>query len=291
MRTIVIVGVLLVTGSFSSYAQYSFYNKPRFEKWIYAGGGHFFGDIGGKQTNGITIAGNEGFDLTNLGLAAGTGIRFNAKRWFAVRTGLGYSRFSQSDAGAFRRSQQLRNLSFQTDVFEASAMAEFRVANFGIKTKKRKSFWEYYVFGGVGAFYYNPKAHYGDKLVALRPLTTEGQGLKPGTKKYSVVAGSFPVGGGLRLGTGFNSSFFVEVSYHITTTDYIDDVSGSYYSYNELLFRRGEVSADMSYRGDSEIYPQGRTRGNPYNKDSFVVFKLGYSTSLKSRKLTRFHGR
>ena len=270
-------------------AQYSFYNKPKFEKWFYLGGGHFFGDLGGAQKNGTTLGGS--FDLANIRPAAGLGLRYNAKRWVAFRGGLGYAFFSQSDANAAAASQNSRNLSFQTDVVEASGVVELRVATFGLKTKKRKSYWEYYVFGGVGAFYYNPKARHESGLVQLRPLGTEGQGLKPGTTKYSPVAASFPIGGGLRLGTGFNSSFFVEMGYRITTTDYIDDVSANYYTYNDLLSNRGQVAVDMSYRGSDAEYPNGRTRGNPFNKDSFLIINLGFSTSLKGRRLTRFHGR
>ncbi len=282
---------LFIIGTSPCMAQYSFYNKPKIEKWFYGGGGHFFGDLGGKQADGVTIGGYDEIDFTNFRPAFGAGIRYNATRWFALRVGLNYTHVNQSDAKSFNKSQNHRNLSFKTDIIEASVLTELKVASFSIKTKKRKSFWEYYVFGGVGGFYFNPKAEYGGKMVALRPLTTEGQGLKTGLKKYGSVATCFPVGGGIRLGTGFNSSIFLEVGYRVTTTDYIDDVSGSYYNYDDLLLVRGKTSADMSYRGDQDTYPTGRTRGNPYNKDSYLIVNIGFSTSLKSRRLIRFHGR
>ncbi|MFT5511680.1 MAG: hypothetical protein ACI8SE_000073 [Bacteroidia bacterium] len=125
----------------------------------------------------------------------------------------------------------------------------------------------------------------------LRPLTTEGQGLKPGTKPYSEIALSIPVGGGLRYGYGFGRSFFIERGYRVTNTDYIDDVSTSYYSREELLINRGKASSAMSYRGEDPTYPEGRNRGNRFNKDSFLLINFGISAPLKSRKPTRFHGR
>lgn len=288
-----VITLCLLVGVFSipSKAQYSFYNKPQIEKWVYAGGAHFFGDLGGAQVNGLTIAGSEDLDFTNFKPAVGAGIRVNLKRWFALRGGIGYAFLKQSDANSVNASQNRRNLSFQTHTWEFTALTELRVVSFQIKTQKRKSYWEYYVFGGAGGVYYNPKAMYNEKLVALRPLTTEGQGLKPGTKKYSAVAGCFPIGGGLRLGTKQQSSFFIEMGYRITTSDYIDDVSDKYYKHEELLLKRGKTSAEMSYRGESSEYPTGRTRGNPFNKDSFLIINIGFSTSLNSGKTIRFHGR
>lgn len=262
-------------------AQYSFYNKPAWEKWIGFGGNHFFGDVGGKQLNGTTLGGYDEIDLKNIKPTFSVGVRYNAKQWLAFRGGLTYARFEQSDANAFSTSQQARNLSFQSNLWELGAVAEFKVASFSIKTKRRKSFWEYYVFGGVGAFYYNPKTEYEGRLVALRELSTEGQGIKSGTKKYSVLAGSVPIGGGLRLGIGPSKSVYVELAYRATTTDYIDDVSGTYYSYEKIFAQKGKVAADLSYRGDAATYPAGRTRGNPTNKDSYLLVNVGFSMALR----------
>lgn len=291
MKKLLLISTLVGIGCFSAIAQYDFYNKPVLEKWYTLGVNHFYGDLGGKQLNGTTIGGYDDFDLSNLQAFAGIGLRYNAKRWLAFRVGGYYTRFKQSDANSFSPYIRRRNLSFQTNVLTLEALTEFKVAKFGIHTKKRKSHWEYYVFGGVGGLYYNPKASYEGKHIALRPLSTEGQGIKPNTKEYSPITMSIPVGGGLRFGTGFNSSWFIELGYRITTSDYIDDVSGNYYRYEELLLKRGIASAEMSYRGEDDVYPTGRIRGNPFNKDSFLVINIGFTSALKRRSPVRFHGR
>ena len=272
------------------FGQYDFHNKPGIEKFGHIGGSYFFGDIGGRQKNSILLMGYEDLDLSATKPTLGVGLRKNFNKYVAARTGLSYAFLSQSDANSYSTGRRPRNLSFRTHIFEASTMLELRVAKFSINTQNRKSNWEYYVFGGLGGFYYNPKAKYKNQYVSLRPLTTEGQGLKPNTKPYSVVDITFPVGGGLRYGFGFGSSFYAEMGYRVTNTDYIDDVSTSYYSREELLINRGKVSAAMSYKGDDPVYPAGRDRGNKFNKDHYLLINFGISTPLKSRKPTRFHG-
>lgn len=286
IATLVLLGVTTVCS-----AQYDFHNKPKIEKFAQIGGSFFFGDIGGRQQNSLLILGYEELDFSATKPSASVGLRRNFNKYIAVRSSVNYAFLAQSDAKSYSTGRQPRNLSFRTHILEASIASEFRIAKFNINTKRHKSSWEYYVFGGVGGFYFNPKAKYNDRYVALRSLTTEGQGLKPNTKPYSEIAVAFPVGGGLRYGYGFGSSFFCELGYRVTNTDYIDDVSTSYYSREELLINRGKISAAMSYRGSEPVYPAGRDRGNRFNKDSYLLIQFGFSTPLKSRKPTRFHGR
>lgn len=238
----------------------------------------------------MLLFGYEELDFSATKPSFGLGLRHNFNKYVAVRGGLTYAFIQQSDAKSYSSGRTPRNLSFRTHIYEASLATEFRIAKFKLNTKRKKSHWEYYVFGGFGGFYFNPKTKYKNRYVALRPLTTEGQGLKPNTKAYSEVALAFPVGGGLRVGYGFGSSFFCEIGYRVTNTDYIDDVSTSYYSREELLNNRGKASAELSYRGSDPVYPVGRDRGNRFNKDSYLLINIGFSTPLKSRKLTRFHG-
>jgi hypothetical protein len=261
------------------------------EKFYQIGGSFFFGDISGRQKNSLVLFGYEDFDLSATKPSFGAGIRYNFHRYFAVRTTVNYAFLSQSDAKAYSTSRHSRNLSFRTHLFELAVVSEVRVAKCNINSGHSKSSWEYYVFAGIGGFYFNPKAQYKGQYVALRPLTTEGPGLSPNTKPYNTFALALPVGGGLRLGYGLGSSFFIELGYRVTNTDYIDDVSTSYYPQEELLNKRGKASAALSYRGTDPLYPDGRDRGNRFNNDSYFIINLGFTTSLKSLKPTRFYGR
>jgi hypothetical protein len=288
-RIIVLLGFLLLGQA--SYAQYDLFNKPQTERFIQIGGGYFFGDIGGRQKNSLLILGYEGVDFASTKPSFGFGLKHNFTQYFALRGSVNYMYLQESDAKSYSSGRHSRNLSFRTNIYEATVVTEFRIVNFNINTKSRKSSWEYYLFGGVGGFYFNPKAKYKGKNVALRPLTTEGQGLLPGTKPYADFALALPIGGGLRYGYGYSSSFYLEIGYRVTNTDYIDDVSTSYYSREELLINRGRVSAAMSYTGTDPGYPAGRDRGNRFNNDSYLTVNIGFCTPLRSRKLIRFNGR
>ena len=272
------------------FTQNDFYNKPKYERFVSAGPAYFFGDIGGPTKNPIYFMGYSELDFKNSRPSLTFGIKRNLNKVFALRGSFGYTYLHQSDANSNRNGIHVRNLSFFTNVYEATIMPEIRVAKFSLNTRRKKSHWEYYIFGGTGLFYFNPKTRYKGTVVELQPLATEGQGLIPGTKKYSRLEACFPVGGGLRMGVGFTSSIFAELGYRVTFTDYIDDVSTSYVDYESLVAQNGSLAGELAYRGDG-TYPQGRNRGNKFNDDHYLFFNIGFSTSLKSIRLTRFHGR
>jgi hypothetical protein len=85
-----------------------------------------------------------------------------------------------------------------------------------------------YGFLGVGGFYYNPKSIRAGVWHSLRPLRTEGQGIKPGTKEYSKISICVPMGMGLKYAVNRRWNIGLEYGLRLTFTDYIDDVSTVY---------------------------------------------------------------
>lgn len=288
MRLLHAIGLVIICGftSLTTYGQNNFKRKKPFDFSISGGTSHFFGDLGGRQKNAMVLFGYDDLDLSSSKPSLTCGLRFNVKDWLAFDAGLSYLYLAQRDENSFDPDIQIRNLSFKTNVLELATTVQLRVFRFDIKNKHKTSSWEYYVFGGVGTFYYNPKTEYEGKNIALRPLSTEGQGLRPNTKEYSPMAVSIPFGAGLRLGVKQRSSFFLQIGYRLTTTDYLDDVSTTYYNENELLLNRGKTAVEVSYRGDKEVYPEGSNRGNPEYKDSFLTIQFGYSFPVFTK---RFH--
>ncbi len=283
-----ILAAMLVSSN--AMGQYSFSRKPSIEKFFHVGGAYFFGDLGGRNRNSVLIMGYEEIDIVKTKPNLGFGLRRNFNKYISIRGNFNYAQLQENDALSVSKGRRNRNLEFRTNIYELTITPEIRVARFDIDTKRRRSTWEYYVFGGVGAFYHNPKTHYKGQYVALRPLGTEGQGIKENTKLYSPVAICLPVGGGLRLGINYTKSIFCEISYRITSTDYIDDVSTQYYSRESLANERGQAAADLSYRGPKERYKNGADRGNKFNNDSYLFFAVGFATSLKSIKPRRYNG-
>ena len=101
-----------------------------------------------------------------------------------------------------------------------------------------------------------------------------------GSKLYKKYAGVLPVGGGLRYCFKRSLMIYGELTYHQTTTDYIDDVSGFYYDYGELTKARGEIAGALSYRGTRDEYPDYLGRGNPDSNDGYITLSIGISKQL-----------
>jgi hypothetical protein len=149
-------------------------------------------------------------------------------------------------------------------------------------------------FIGIGGFYFNPKGRdiNGD-WIYLKPLRTEGEGLPGGPKQYSNYAICIPMGIAYRYYIQKTWSIGIEFSFRKTFTDYIDDVSTTYYDKKTLEKNFGSRSAQMSDPSLGKIAGatlpdasgKGAQRGD-LNKDSYmsVQFTAGYVIKKKHRR-------
>jgi hypothetical protein len=196
----------------------------------------------------------------------------------------------------FRRN---RNLSFRSPIFETSLQAEISVLQLkstksryvlrGVRGKSGIDL-NIYVFGGIGGFYFNPKAKLGGKWWALQPLGTEGQGIAASREPYKRIQACFPVGLGFRLPlSDKNWTIGFEYGVRLTTTDYIDDVSTTYFSPTLISQKYGPVAAQLSNRSNPsspDYIPlsaaTGQQRGDPTDKDSYMIGTITLTYRLKS---------
>ena len=189
-----------------------------------------------------------------------------------LRVGASYTTLTAADSLSNIPANVARNLSFTTHLFELHGALEVNFWPIEILKKKATP----YIFGGVGAFYYNPFADNaaGDK-VYLRPLSTEGEGLPmyPGRKQYSLVNLAFPFGGGFKFFIGKTIMLTTELGFRYTNTDYLDDVSKTYVNLDTLQKYKGTLAKQMSFRGNTVAgftgsYPgDGGQRGDPTGND------------------------
>ena len=167
------------------------------------------------------------FKLTRPTIAAG--YRFYLSPMFALKGDLTYARLNGDDALTTERFRQNRNIHFRSPLIELSARIEFypfkeyfghlyRINGVLGKSVNRFS---PYIFVGVGGFWFNPKAKYDNKWVALQPLQTEGVA-------YKRLAVSMPFGGGLKYAITNKLSVGLEMALRYTSSDYLDDVSSVY---------------------------------------------------------------
>jgi len=157
-------------------------------------------DVGGGKESEESFFGNSArgflFDLNTdqTKFAANFSYIYYLKGNLTFRVNLAYAKISGNDESTEDLSRKMRQLNFETDIFEGSGVFEWILVQeksgnrYNLKNKFGKSIgasnplgFGLYIFGGVGGFFYEPYAvdnFTGTKIKhKLRPLRTEGQGI------------------------------------------------------------------------------------------------------------------
>ena len=206
--------------------------------------------------------------------------RWNAKYSF-------FTSFTSSSMQAYDRDLTdpaliKRNLHFRSPLRELSMGIEIHPITFF--TDKEYKLSPYYKTG-VSMFYFNPEAEYEGQWYNLKPLRTEGQGLPNSeAKQYSLFDVAYPFGFGLKYKASKRLSIRFEIIPRRTQTDYLDDVSRTYYDLNEIRKFSSEEAAKLAYRVtdwdiDNPPLVMGVKRGNFALNDWYVIhqFSLSYT--------------
>jgi hypothetical protein len=283
---------LLLSICFNIEAQFfnnqHFWSKRRHEISFGAGITNFRGDLAvlSKNSGNLFL-----FDIEYRLFRHGISLdyRYNIGRRQAFRFNFFNGRVVGNDNIAKDIYRKYRNLSFSSNIFELSGIYEFylfrpkpgSIYNLqdaeGIKSGK----FDFYLFGGVGLFYFNPKA-YGQ---SLRKLGTEGQGQEGQPNYYSPVALVIPAGFGASYYLNKQIKLGFEYAYRVTFTDYIDDVSTVYFDKEKIKEKNGSLAAYLSDPSSGENpgwTATGQQRGDPRNNDGYfsILLKLTYMISM-----------
>jgi len=226
--------------------------------------------------------------------------RINAN--VSVRTSLSWARlrgddfFTNPDRSLEAEARYVRNLSFRNDVFELGFTGTFDV----MPTDRgylRRNFLNGYGLLGLAFLTNTPKGlvpegyglpNSGD-WVKLRPLTTEGQGVRNGFKKYSWIQPAIMLGGGIKYRVDDKIDVGLEIAWRFTFTDYLDDVSRSFIpdtmssQFSQLTIamgnRSGEPNAAVSGTArDVKRVSNDRLEQLPGAPDGYQRIK-GYQTN------------
>jgi hypothetical protein len=231
---------------------------------VFGGFSNYSGDLQDKR-----------FTLDQAHKAFGLGLNLElAPKWNLHGT-LRVGKVSGDDKFSKDPLKRARNLNFVSNIYEAALTAEYSFNDLYYKN------WTPYVFAGGSIFRFNPFAA-GQRLVFL---STEGQGILPGTKPYRRITISLPVGGGVRVRVTDNVYLGYEIGFRATLTDYIDDVSKTYVDHDLLLASKGQKAVDLAFRGD-EIKPDapypaaGTVRGSPKYKDFYYFSGITLSIGI-----------
>jgi hypothetical protein len=254
------------------------WKRQRVEYSLGFGATNFLGDLGGRDQVGTNFV--QDFELKATRYAASLGYRYQLGKDWYLKGNLIYAKVSGADNLTEQPARSQRQLNFKSNIVELSAQLEYMLIKqktghlYRLRGVRGKSWFrfEVYLLAGIGGIWYDPQGDKNGEWYRLAPLNTEGQGLPGGPDDYSGFTAVVPYGIGIRrnLSGGSRSRHFgswsisLELTMRKTFSDYIDDVSTSYYSDGDkdpsLIFDTG---------GENALYfhdPSGRYNNGGYGE-------------------------
>ena len=255
----------------------SFGQFARGNSWsytVYVGASNMLGDLGGSDLIGSSSI--RDIDMKAFRPALGLGLQRHRNN-VNYTADIIITRLVGDDAFTDAPGRQIRNLSVRTDLVEASLKAEI------LPFKHNKVLKGIYINGGVGAFYFQPKANFNDDWYKLRPLGTEGQNYLADQNPYKLVSMVIPFGYGYKFQLNRWSTLKLDVSLRKTFTDYLDDVSGLYANNSSISESGGSIAGILADRSVSGM-TEGSQRGNGQSNDNYFLIGLKFERTLGKSK-------
>ena len=242
------------------------------EVGVTVGTAHYFGDLNNRA------------DVSRIKPSFGVFFRKQFGNYIGLRLSGRYAQLGFADQYSKSEVQNLRNLSFNTNVFEVALQGDFNFFRF----EPGSPYYNFtpYVTLGVGLFTYDPYAFLKGEKYFLRPLGTEGQNVPSlNRKQYGTTAIAIPFGVGLKYAITDKLNVSLEVAHRFTNTDYLDDVSSQFVGIENFeLNSPAALLQDRSYElsPNKVIGIKGNQRGNSKQKDQYMIAEFGISFNISS---------
>lgn len=219
------------------------WKRTRWDVQFGIGTSQFFGDLGGGSKDAAHFFGVRDLDFASTRPMLKVGAQYKILETFSAKTSFTWGMIHADDAQAGSEGRRRRNLHFRSPLFELAFQAKYFFikekigSRYAISRGGLSNLINAYIFAGIGGIHFNPKASLNGEWYELQPLGTEGQGLKDEDgnfavgPKYSLFELAFPVGIGAKYTLSTRWSIGFEIGARYTTTDYLDDASGSYFNY------------------------------------------------------------
>lgn len=297
MKQVFTLGIVLgflLSCSFSE-LQAQRWNRYKKEIGFSIGGANLMSDLGGGPGDGSRFG---DFQIENSRLAIGGFFKYRFHNRFAAKVNLIYATLYAADETTENEGRKGRNLDVKAGLFELSGQLEYYFLREKIgssyKLKGVKGYGSssisMYLFAGIGGSYFNPQGtNQAGEWVNLAPLNTEGQGLAGGPKDYSQMTMVFPLGLGIKYNITKEIGIQFEGGARFTTTDYLDDVSTTYYDGAALEQAYGVESKEMADKRYDRPgrHNEGGVRGKNEKKDAYLFGMLSLTYRLRSKPRSR----
>lgn len=272
---------------------------------------NFLGDLGGAKGIGTHYFKDLKAHSTRPSIIAGYKYMLTPAISAKVTALWGY--LHGDDAVTKNLVRNERNLSFRSMIGEFNLIAEYYPWGERVEPKYKlgavrgihgyKSFHlQPYFFTGIGMTLFNPKGKLNGQWYALQPLGTEGQGLPGRPAPYKRITMNFPIGMGVKYLIDKKWSLSFDLSVRYTLSDYIDDVSTTYYHPTAIEAAYGPEAAALSNRTldpssgnfGVTVFQNGlvnyKQRGDPKWNDAymFAIFSVNYRFSQGATFIPKF---
>jgi hypothetical protein len=217
--------------------------------------------------------------------AVGLLYRHNFDHHFSVRGNVIGGQIWADDATSKNGYQVTRNLRFRSFILEASVQGEINFFQFEPGNRKKNNFTPF-LFGGVGAFYFNPTTRLSTGNTSLIPLNTEGQGTVNGRKRYLPFHATLPFGLGIKWNPFKGATLMLEWRMNYTFTDYLDDVS-TRYAEESIIAINGKPALEAHDQNIGvTVDMTDRQRGFAKNNDWYSYLGLYLTFRIKDKDPT-----
>lgn len=238
----------------------SLYSQKSLEVGIFGGGSYYLGDL------------NPSKHFLQTDLAYGAILRYNYSSRWAIRLSVYRGKVNGDDE--ISKANLERMLKFESQINDFSAILELNFLDY--ITGSTRNFVAPYIFTGIAFFTFKPSA----EGVNLKDIGTEGQQINyDGRDPYSLYGFAIPFGFGFKYSLNKRLGLAFEWGMRKTFTDYLDDVSRTYYLDGEAINKNDldEVLSDPTLK-----HKPGMERGDPKTKDwyNFTGITLTYKFNL-----------
>jgi hypothetical protein len=245
--------------------------KSRIEVGLLTGGSIFLGTISKKGS----ILGN---DMNML-----MGININYLLYSNISIGLSIESFklSNSDAKSNNNEQLARGMSFTTSMLSISPSINYDFIDNRLYSKSKKI--KPTIGFGFDIVSFNPTGIYNGTVYNLQPLGTGGQYSDSTKKPYSTLAFGYFLNFKLKYQINRFNSVGLHMSYHVSMSNYLDDVGPDQYPTVSSLLNSKVSNKDAAIYFSNPTFKNitGQYRNSPDGaSDSYLNFGIYYSRKL-----------
>jgi hypothetical protein len=229
LRYIIILSLPLLILATSGSAQK--WKLKRYEAIVGIGTAHYFGDIGGAQTED-NLFGIKDIEIKGTRPSIYLGARYKITPNIAVKANFIYGFLAGSDEGSLNND---RNYAFSTGIFEPSVQAEYSIISEEQKYRSSAMYNRRGMMNNYSKFNVYGFAGIGGLFLSVKP-NEEMEGSVNYDPSHPTIGLAFPMGIGAKFVLSGSWSVGGELGGRFTTSDYLDGYTTQWSKHNDVYY-------------------------------------------------------